>query len=240
MLTAIVAAGIVVAVVLATPRRTRQRRRLSRLRPTSQPGDPPSAPPRSTRRSGRRAAFAAASALAGVVGVGGALGVVIGIVAAGGILLTGGEAPPPQAVPEDVAVVVDLIAGCLAAGLSMPAALDAAAVAGDPVTHQACVATAAALRHGVSGNEAWHGWQDDRWLAPVARSAARTTETGAAAADELQRAAARLRAGRRVQLHERVQRASVWVVVPLGLCFLPAFVLVGVVPVVAGLLTSLR
>jgi pilus assembly protein TadC len=41
-------------------------------------------------------------------------------------------------------------------------------------------------------------------------------------------------------VQERVARASVWVVLPLGLCFLPAFVLVGVVPIVMGLLHTLH
>jgi pilus assembly protein TadC len=77
-------------------------------------------------------------------------------------------------------------------------------------------------------------------LAQVARTTVRTTQTGAAAADELRRVAARLRGRRRADVQQRVHRASVWVVVPLGLCFLPAFVLVAVVPVVIGLLSSLR
>jgi tight adherence protein B len=37
-----------------------------------------------------------------------------------------------------------------------------------------------------------------------------------------------------------VRRASVWLVVPLGLCFLPAFVLLAVVPLVIGLVPALR
>lgn len=35
--------------------------------------------------------------------------------------------------------------------------------------------------------------------------------------------------------HVRVRRAGVLATAPLGLCFLPAFVLIGVVPVVIGL-----
>ena len=36
----------------------------------------------------------------------------------------------------------------------------------------------------------------------------------------------------------RAQRAGVTVLAPLGACFLPAFVCLGIVPVVAGLATS--
>jgi pilus assembly protein TadC len=32
----------------------------------------------------------------------------------------------------------------------------------------------------------------------------------------------------------RAQRAGVWVLLPLGCCFLPAFVCIGIVPVVIG------
>jgi hypothetical protein len=49
-----------------------------------------------------------------------------------------------------------------------------------------------------------------------------------------------LRAQRRAAAQHRVRQASVWLVVPLGLCFLPAFILVAVVPLVVGLLPSLR
>jgi Flp pilus assembly protein TadB len=151
---------------------------------------------------------------------------------------------PPIAVtrvdPDDVAVVVDLVAGCLAAGASLPDALDAAAVAAGETMRADCHAVAAALRSGVPPDEAWRAWLTDPWLAPVARTAVRTSQTGAAAAEDLRRTATRLRAKRRAAAQHRVRRASVWLVVPLGLCFLPAFVLVAVVPLVVGLVPSLR
>jgi len=37
-----------------------------------------------------------------------------------------------------------------------------------------------------------------------------------------------------------VQQVGVWIVVPLGLCFLPAFLAVAVVPLVLGLAPSLH
>ena len=50
--------------------------------------------------------------------------------------------------------------------------------------------------------------------------------------------------GSREQREARVdaaaQRAGVLVVLPLGLCFLPAFVLVGVVPILLGVLDDVR
>lgn len=210
-------------------------RRLARRRLDTFP-----APAPQTRGSARRLGLAVISGIAGLLGFGVPLGLVVGGVAAVGIVVTGRSRVPELAAPENVAVVTELIAGCLAGGLAMADALDAAAIAGDVVTASACHTTAAALRRGESAIEAWRCWQQDQWLAPIGRAAQRSTQTGAAAADELQRAAARVRGRRRAWLQARVQRASVWVVVPLGLCFLPAFVLVAVVPLVAGLFGSLR
>jgi len=188
----------------------------------------------------RRALLALASAAAAIIGLGGLLGIVVGAVSAVGLVVTGRAQPAPTAVAEDVAIVLDLIAGCLSSGLSMPDAVEAAADAGDPVTREACLTTARQLRRGADPYDAWAGWVADPSLAPAARVTMRTTATGAAVADDLSRTAARIRSQRRAARQERVQRAGVWVVVPLGLCFLPAFVLVAVVPLVLGLFAAMR
>ena len=46
-------------------------------------------------------------------------------------------------------------------------------------------------------------------------------------------------ASARAEVEDRARAVGVKAAVPLGLCLLPAFVLIGIVPVVAGLLTSL-
>jgi Flp pilus assembly protein TadB len=142
--------------------------------------------------------------------------------------------------PDEIAVVIDLVAGCLAGGTGLPDALDAAALAAGERLGASCHEVAVALRSGVPVDEAWQVWAADPWLAPVARTAVRTAASGAAAAAELRRSSARLRARRRSAAQHRVRAASVWLVVPLGLCFLPAFVLVAVVPLVVGLVPSLH
>lgn len=209
---------------------TSSRARLARLSTT-----PAAADHDPSRLSTRRLLVAGAVLLAGTAGIGGLLGVVVGLAAAGGIVLTARSEPPPLAAPSDVPVVVELLAGCLAAGLALPEALDAAGIAADPVTRDACAAAAAALRRGAPASEAWQAWLADPSLQPVARTTMRTTQSGAAVADDLRRVAARLRAQRHSRLQQRVQKAAVWSVIPLGLFFLPAFVLVAVVPLVVGL-----
>lgn len=59
-------------------------------------------------------------------------------------------------------------------------------------------------------------------------------EDGASPGPLLAGAAASLRAGRRAAQEEAAERLAVRLVVPLGLCFLPAFVVLGIVPVVIG------
>jgi pilus assembly protein TadC len=190
---------------------------------------------------GLRWGLAVGTAFAGWAGIGGVIGLVVGLGAAAGIVATARLGnPPPSAAPDAVPVVVELLAGCLDAGLTMPDSLEAARVAGDPVTAAACLAAAAALRRGAPAAEAWQSWLSDPWLVPVARSTTRTTQSGASVADELRRVAARIRSRRHARLQQRVQQASIWVVVPLGLFFLPAFVLLAVVPIVVGLIGGLH
>lgn len=67
----------------------------------------------------------------------------------------------------------------------------------------------------------------------------RSAVTGAPVGESLQRLADDLRAVRRAELHRRVRQVEVRAAAPLGACLLPAFVLVGVVPLVAGVAQSL-
>jgi hypothetical protein len=158
----------------------------------------------------------------------------------GGIALGAATGPvEPELDAASIALVADLVAGALAGGTLLPAAVAAAADGADGELRERCRAVATALRAGAPPDQAWALWLTDDRLAPIARTAIRTMYSGAATADELRRTAGRLRAARRATLQRRVRQASVWVVVPLGLCFLPAFVLVAVVPLVAGLLPSL-
>jgi pilus assembly protein TadC len=218
------------------------RHRLGGMLPAgaSDPDGPNEPPPGRPGRSIARAAVSAVVLFAGALTVGGPGGVALGGVGAAVVFFVRPTAAVVRVDPDDLPVVVDLVAGCLAAGATLPDALEIAAVAADDVVRAACDVVVAALRSGAAPEEAWQAWLSDPWLAPVARTAVRTARTGAAAADDLSRTATRLRARRRSETQHRVRRAAVWLVVPLGLCFLPAFVLVAVVPLVVGLVPSLR
>lgn len=162
--------------------------------------------------------------------------VVVALVVAAG-LVAGRLRRTSQSARPDVALTFDVLAACIEAG-AMPAA--AARAAGGAATDDVALALGAVATGLERGDD-----PDDVWnvagarvpaLEPAARACRRTAVTGAAVADELRRAAGSSRAQRAAEQRRRVRRASVWLVLPLGLCFLPAFVLVGVVPLVAALL----
>jgi len=128
----------------------------------------------------------------------------------------------------------------MASGSAPPAALKAVARAVTGPAGDALAEAATALALGGSPAQAWFGLGAAvPQLARAARACARAASSGAAVSDELFRQAALARADDQVERRRRLQRAGVWLVLPLGLCFLPAFVLVAVVPVVVAALPAL-
>jgi len=139
----------------------------------------------------------------------------------------------------DLPLLLDLLAACLAGGASLPAAASAVAGAVGGPAGQRLAVVAGALRVGTTAAEAWTALAgadpDGDPLAPAARALARAAEGGAPVAAAVARLAADARQRARSDGEQAARRAGVLAVAPLGLCFLPAFVLLGIVPVVAGL-----
>ena len=65
----------------------------------------------------------------------------------------------------------------------------------------------------------------------------RAAESGASVADAMARLADDLRLSSRAAVEARARAVGVRAALPLGVCLLPAFVLLGVVPLVAGSLS---
>jgi Flp pilus assembly protein TadB len=131
----------------------------------------------------------------------------------------------------------DLLALCLAAGADVPTALRAVGESMAPAPQQALHQAAALMELGVPPTQAfthWNGVAD-----PMVRAFERSQRTGAALAEECARVAADLRAEEFGRVQQRARSVGVRAVFPLMGCFLPAFVLLGVVPVVAALALSL-
>jgi Flp pilus assembly protein TadB len=173
------------------------------------------------------------------------LGTVLGSGAAFGLLRIAGQPSARQARrfrardPADspgrqLPAALDLLAACLSAGAAPERALAAVGVAfeGEVGTVLSSVARLAAL--GAPVETAWSACSADRRWAPVARAVIRAHWSGAALTDVLTHLADDRRRALRADAQAAAQRAGVRAVLPLGVCFLPAFVLVGVVPVVAG------
>jgi pilus assembly protein TadC len=96
---------------------------------------------------------------------------------------------------------------------------------------------AAALDGGAAPEAAWAPLDGDvEGARRIGRAAVRSADSGAALAGALARVAEDLRADRAAAAEAAARRAGVLVVLPLVLCFLPAFLLVGVVPVVVAVL----
>ena len=139
---------------------------------------------------------------------------------------------------QELAQVLDLLAVALLAGLS-PA--DAVSATADAVDHHAAEvaaplrAAAARIRLGATPGEAWREIPGSAEVAPVATALARATDGGGSVRGALEHAATRMRAEADAAATARAERAAVLVAGPLGLCFLPAFICLGVLPVVVGL-----
>ncbi len=88
----------------------------------------------------------------------------------------------------------------------------------------------AALTFGSGWDAAWVGLPDP--LAPVRDCLRGSWVTGSAAGPILRAATAHVRRRRRAEARAASARLAVRLVLPLGLCFLPACLLLGLVPIV--------
>jgi pilus assembly protein TadC len=85
----------------------------------------------------------------------------------------------------------------------------------------------------------WDRVARDPDLAPLGRAMARAQRSGAPVADTVDRLADELAASARAEVEDRARAVGVKAAVPLGVCLLPSFLLLGVVPMVAGLVSGL-
>ena len=144
----------------------------------------------------------------------------------------------PEGDPLGIASTLELLAACLRVGL--PAATAARAVApGAPLPFRSALYRAADLL--ALGADAVTAWERAAREAPIAemeslaRLVRRSARSGAALTGAVAELADQCRCAVEDAAAARAERAGVLISGPLGLCFLPAFVCLGIVPVVAGL-----
>jgi Flp pilus assembly protein TadB len=131
-------------------------------------------------------------------------------------------------------LTLDLAAAALRAGQPLAQALELAAPAARPGTASTLRSVATLSRLGAEASQAWAIAARAGPLQELAAVAVRSASSGIRLADAFERLASRLRAECGAAAAARAQRAGVWAMAPLAVCFLPAFVCVGVVPVVVS------
>jgi len=131
-----------------------------------------------------------------------------------------------------------LLAACLRAGRPVePSVAAVGAALGGPLGDE-FVHVAASLALGAAPSEAWRRLLDQPATARFARTLVRTWESGAPMAETLESLAVACRATARAAAQQRAKAVGVQTAAPLGLCFLPAFVAVGLVPVIVGVVSG--
>ena len=153
------------------------------------------------------------------------------------------DSPSTRAAPSSdsdalaVASTLDVFAACLTSGMAVSSAAAAAAPSA-PIRLGAVLRRAAdMLALGADASAAWSNPDlplDDHGEA-LLRLARRSATSGAALAQGVAELADQSRHAAASAADARAQRASVLIAGPLGLCYLPAFVCLGIVPIVAGL-----
>ncbi|WP_405585152.1 type II secretion system F family protein [Streptomyces sp. NBC_01190] len=138
----------------------------------------------------------------------------------------------------DLPLCADLMAACLAAGATPGEAAGAVGPCLGGWLGDALIRAAAELRLGGEPAECWERFGKLPAAREMGRCLARAATTGTAPVAEMARLAAECRALRSRSALARARRAAVLATAPLGVCFLPAFLLVGVAPVVMGLATT--
>ncbi|MFC3739673.1 type II secretion system F family protein [Paractinoplanes deccanensis] len=140
------------------------------------------------------------------------------------------------AAAADLPLAADLLAAALRAGAPVDQAVAAVAEAlGGPLGVR-LNRTGRSLRLGAAPAEAWDHLAGITGAARLVAAAIRSSASGGALAGALGRLADDLRADQAVAAEAAAQRASVLIVLPLGLCFLPAFLLASLVPLVIAVL----
>jgi pilus assembly protein TadC len=171
--------------------------------------------------------------------VGGALGtgLAVGVAVGTERLLRSREADDRRAAGRalvgDLPAACDLLGVCLSAGVPVAGALAAVGEATPFPLGPELRGVAALYRMGADPRRAWADVPPE--LAGLGRVLVRAGESGSTVAPALRALAADSRAAARAATEAAVRRAGVWVLAPLGLCFLPAFVCLGVVPLILGI-----
>lgn len=172
------------------------------------------------------------------------LPVLWGIPAGAGLALmvwcAGARAEPPgvrrdrEQVARELPGVVRLLAVALAAGAPVGTALEQVADALPGRATELLRLSRGRLDLGVPPERVWADLARQPGLEPLGRALVRAQRSGGGVADAALRLADELAREARLTVEDRARTVGIRAAVPLGACLLPAFLLVGIVPVVVA------
>ncbi len=139
-----------------------------------------------------------------------------------------------EEIARDLPLAADLLTACAFVGRPLDQSLDVVARAVGGALAQRLETISARLALGADPAAEWGKLAVDPQLAPLARTLCRSLESGAPLVDGLSRLADDCRRERRTHSQLRARNVGVKAAGPLAACFLPAFMLIGVVPTIAG------
>lgn len=153
---------------------------------------------------------------------------------------SGAAAGHTSAAPVDplaVASALDVFAACLSSGMAVASAAAATAPSAPQPLARVLGRASELLALGADAATAWCSVEpsSDRHVEALTRLARRSAASGAALAQGVADLADQSRQDAADTARAAGERASVLIAGPLGLCYLPAFLCLGVVPVVMGL-----
>jgi len=171
--------------------------------------------------------------------LGGLLWFAVPVVAATGVLALGWVEPQStrrrrQRLIMEVPQALELMAACLGAGLPARTACAAVVQTFDGPVADDLGQVLALLELGVGDVVAWEALRDHPQLGLAAADLARSVESGTSMVEGLRHHAAAAREARRSELQVRARAVGVRSVLPLMTCFIPSFMLLGIVPAVAS------
>lgn len=149
------------------------------------------------------------------------------------------QRPAPQRSGDPLAAAssFDILAACLSAGMAVSSAAAATAPSSPPSLARLLRRAADMLVLGADPATAWSspGPPVDKHGEALLRLARRSAASGTALAQGVAELADQSRHDAADAAAAAAERSSVLIAGPLGLCYLPAFLCLGIVPVVAGL-----
>lgn len=145
--------------------------------------------------------------------------------------------PPAACDPLAAASSFDVLAACLRAGMAVPTAASATALSAPAPLARLLNRAADLLAVGAEPATAWTTPDGPvgKHVEALLRLARRSASSGTALAQGVAELADQSRHEAADAASAAAERASVLIAGPLGLCYLPAFVCLGIVPVVSGL-----